>query len=575
MGHHCQVNTEIIAGNRLLVAHHMVAFVAGDQVRGSNPSLIWGRTEKQMEQQKLTDSLETSADRTSDISLSRWQRNLLLVAAAVASGCGLAAELLLGTLASYLVGNQALAYGVAVGVFLAAMGIGAYLSQFIAPVGARSHQQQELLTSFVKIELLLAPLIALLPLGLFLLFVIDSYLWLGLCFVTLVLGTLAGLELPLLTRIIEQEQGVSNALAWVLALDYLGALLGSLAFPVLLLPFFGLFPAAALIGALPALMVLALGQSFPRLRQWSSFGLVVGLLLCALAPLTIPLSDRLENELYDAPVIVRVQSPYQRIVLTRWSQDLRLFLDGNLQFSTLDEYRYHEALVHLAMSASANRCRVLLLGAGDGMALREVLKWPEVERVLLIDLDEEVVNLARHHPFLVRANGNAFADPRVEVQYGDAFRTAPALRENFDVIIADFPDPDRDVLAKLYSQGFYQRLLPRLSPHGVFVTQASSPFFAPRAFACVAATLESVGLSIDPYVVNVPSFGPWGFVMAAREPIQLDKLELSVPTRFLTPSLLSNLFQLPGDIQLGKVEVNRLSHPVIVRYQSDRRWETY
>ena len=528
-----------------------------------------------MEQQRLIDSVETSSESTSELSLSRWQRNLLLVAAAVASGCGLAAELLLGTLASYLVGNQALAYGMAVGVFLAAMGIGAYLSQFIAPVGDRSQQQQELLTSFVKIELLLAPLTALLPLGLFLLFVIDSYLWLGLLLVTLVLGTLAGLEVPLLTRIIEQEEGVRDALAGVLALDYLGALLGSLAFPVLLLPLFGLFPTAALIGALSAFMVFALGRSFPQLRQWSNLGLAIAIVLCIFAPLAIPLSARLENELYDAPVIVQMNSPYQRIVLTRWDQDLRLFLDGDLQFSTLDEYRYHEALVHPAISASGSRRRVLLLGAGDGMALREVLKWSEVERVLLIELDKEVVNLAKHHPFLARANGNAFADPRVEVQYADAFRAAPALTETFDVIIADFPDPDRDVLAKLYSQGFYQRLLHRLAPNGIFVTQASSPFFAPRAFACVAATLESVKLSIYPYVVNVPSFGPWGFVMAAREPIQLDQLELPVATRFLTPSVLSNLFQLPGDIQLGFVEVNRLSHPVIVRYQSDRRWEVY
>ena len=182
MGRYCRVDTEIKVGKQLLAAHHMVAFVAGDQVRASNLGKTFEGVDQQMEQQRLADTVKTSPENTSELFLSRWQRNLLLVAAAVASGCGLAAELLLGTLASYLVGNQALAYGMAVGVFLAAMGIGAYLSQFIAPVGDRSQQQQELLTSFVKIELLLAPLTALLPLGLFLLFVIDSYLWLGLFF---------------------------------------------------------------------------------------------------------------------------------------------------------------------------------------------------------------------------------------------------------------------------------------------------------------------------------------------------------------------------------------------------------
>ena len=511
--------------------------------------------------------------------LSLLQRNWLLGATAVASGCGLAAELLLGTLASYLVGNQALAYGVAVGGFLAAMGIGAYLSRFIATQGDRQNQQEQLLSAFALIELLIAPLTAFLPLGLFALFVVDSSLWLGLFLVTLILGTLAGLEIPLLTRAIELDKGVRDALAGVLALDYLGALLGSLAFPVLLLPLFGLFPAAALIGALPALMVFALGRVFPEIRQWGNFGLAIGLLLCLFAPAATPLSNRLENSLYDAPIVMRMQSPYQRIVLTRSSSDFRLFLNGDLQFSSLDEYRYHEALVHPAMSASPSPRRVLLLGAGDGLALREVLKWPDVERVLLIDLDKSVVNIAKSNPFLTRINGDAFADPRVEVKFADAFLAAPSLTETFDVIIADFPDPDVEVLAKLYSQGFYQRMMPRLTPNGIFITQASSPFFAPRAFACIAETLQAANFAVQPYTVNVPSFGPWGFVLAWRQsqptPPNFSQLELPVTTRFLTDATLANLFDLPKDIQVDGVEINRLSDPAIVRYQGDRRWDLY
>lgn len=522
------------------------------------------------------------------VCLSRHQRRLLLIATAVSSSCGLAVELLLGTLTSYLVGNQALAYGVAVGGFLAAMGIGAYLSRFIAVGDSASQansgtpnrdrllqEQRQLLLTFVQVELWIAPLSALLPLGLFALFVIDGPLWIGLFLVTLLLGILAGLETPLLTRLLEQDEGVRDALAGVLALDYVGALVGSLAFPVILLPTVGLFPSAVLIGAMPALMVFVLGRSFPKLRRWGRVGLLLAALLCGFAPLTIPLSDRLENTLYNAPVITRIQSPYQRIVLTREGSDVRMFLEGDLQFSTLDEYRYHEGLVHPAMSANGTPKKVLIMGAGDGLALREVLKWPAVERVLLIDLDAAVTRLARRHPFLAAANNHAFDDPRVEVKHADAFLTAPALPETFDVIIADFPDPDHEALAKLYAQGFYQRLLPRLNPDGIFVTQASSPFFAPRAFACVAATLQSVGLSVHPYVVDVPSFGPWGFVLASRSQLQADKLSLSVPTRFLTQPLLRQLFQLPGDVELGNVDINRLSDPVIVRYQADPRWAAY
>ncbi|HEY9735293.1 MAG TPA: polyamine aminopropyltransferase, partial [Trichocoleus sp.] len=489
------------------------------------------------------------------------------------------------------------AYGVAVGGFLAAMGLGAYLSRFIGTEEARAQAGAEeleplgsdasridspknLLVAFAWVELWIAPLSALLPLALFALFVMDGPVWIGLALVTLLLGTLAGLEVPLLTRLLEQDAGVRDALAGVLALDYFGALAGSLALPVLLLPTVGMFPSAALIGALPALMVFLLGQGFGGgkrgvLRSQQRWALLLCAALVALAPMTVPLSDRLENTLYSAPVISRVQSPYQRLVLTRQGQDVRLFLDGELQFSTLDEYRYHEALVHPAMSASASRRRILVMGAGDGLALREVLKWPEVERVLLLELDSAVVNLAQRQPFLQQANAHAYADPRVEVRQADAFLAAPALAETFDVILADFPDPDQTVLAKLYSQGFYRRLLPRLAPAGVFVTQASSPFFAPRAFACIAATLGSVGLSVHPYTVDVPSFGPWGFVLAQRLPLQPAALELPVPTRFLTQSLLHNLFDLPGDVQLGNVEVNRLADPVLVQYQADPRWAAY
>lgn len=511
-----------------------------------------------------------------EATLTRSQVRWLLAAAAVSSGCGLAAELLLGTLASYLVGNQALAYGVAVGGFLAAMGLGAYLSRFIGCKRSPQPVQQTLLVRFFQVEIAVAPLTALLPLGLFALFTVDGPLWLGLILATLLLGVLAGMEVPLLTRLIELDQGVRDALAGVLALDYAGALAGSLLFPVVLLPLLGLFASAAVIGALPAWMVVGMGRVFPEMGRWGRRGLALGIGLLLFAPLTVPLSHRLETTLYSAPIIRRYQSPYQRIVLTRQGHDVRLFLDGELQLSTLDEYRYHEALVHPAMAASREQPRqVLLLGAGDGMALREILKWQAVEQVLVVELDPDVVALAQTHPALVQANQEAFSDPRVRVQYGDAFRLLSRLHQTFDVILADFPDPDVDAIAKLYSLGFYTQIRHHLAPGGVFVTQASSPFFAPKAFACIATTLEAAQFNTYPYLATIPSFGPWGFVLAGLTPLTPASLQLSVPTRFLTAQLLPSLFVLPGDVDLGQVQVNRLSRPVIVRYQSDSRWLLY
>ncbi|MEM7556146.1 MAG: polyamine aminopropyltransferase [Cyanobacteria bacterium P01_A01_bin.84] len=518
---------------------------------------------------------------TQDISLSknsifnRNQRQLLLIAAAVSSGCGLAVELLLGTLASYLVGNQALAYGIAVGGFLAAMGVGSYLSQFVATKTEGIALQKQLLTGFVFVELAIAPLTAILPVALFALFVIGGAIWLELFLVTILLGILAGLEVPLLTRALESEEGVKDALAGVLALDYLGGLVGSLAFPVLFLPWLGMFPTAFVLGSLPAFMVFFICRNFGRLRRWGYVGLILGVILLTLAPVSIPLSNNLENNLYKAPIITRTQTPYQRIVLTRKGKDVRLFLNGDLQLSTIDEYRYHEGLVHPAMSATPTHTRVLVLGAGDGMAIREVLKWQDVEKVTLIELDPEVVRLAKNHPQLLKVNQNALSDPKVEVLNADAFLKVPLLKDRFDVIIADFPDPDQDTLAKLYSEGFYRRVLGKLTDNGILVTQASSPFFAPKVISCITTTLTQVGLETYPYTINIPSFGPWGFVLASKNNVNSEKLELPVNTSFLTETNLHHLFDLPKDIQIQNTEINRLSHPVIVSYQNDSRWSSY
>jgi len=499
------------------------------------------------------------------------QRNTLLLAAAISSASGLASELLLGTLSSYLVGNEALSYGIAVGGFLAAMGIGSYLSRFV------TNQGTSLLSAFMTVELLIGPMNAILPVGLFMVFVFGGQIWLGLTLVTLVLGTLAGLEIPLLTRMVEEQEGVKDALAGVLAMDYFGALIGSLAFPVIMLPLVGMFPSAAILGILPALMVFFLARSFRKFRQWQLVGLVMAGLLTIFAFFVIPLTERLENNLYGAPIIERTQSAYQRLVLTRSGNNIRLFLDGQLQFSSTDEYRYHEPLVHPALTEVSNPERVLLLGAGDGLALREVLKWNSVESVTVLELDPKVVEWAKEHPLLKDLNQNAFADSRVDVRYGDAFQLVPKLEKTFDVIIADFPNPRRKVLAKLYSLGFYRQIQAHLSADGIFVTQASSPFFAPKSFSCIAATLEAMALEVYPYNVNIPSFGPWGFVLATPSSFTPEfPKEFPFETRFLSSTMDSTLFQLPKDFKLDpNVEINTLAHPVIVKYERDRRWMLY
>jgi spermidine synthase len=504
--------------------------------------------------------------------LTPLQVRALLAVAALSSSVGLVLELMLATQASYLIGDHALATGVVVGTFLAAMGLGAWLSQFLAR-GPRP--EPALLRWFLGVELALSPLCLLAPLALFALFGAGGSVWLGLVVLTTLVGVLGGMEVPLLTRLLERQQHLRTALARVLALDYAGALAGSLLFPLLLLPWLGLLPTAALLALVPLLSSAVLCLLFPVGAPWR-WAVAAGLPLVAAGGWALaPLGDRIEDRLYDDPVVGRVQSRHQRIVLTRRRDDLRLFLDGNLQFSSLDEYRYHEALVHPAMALHPRPRRVLLLGAGDGLALREVLRWPSVRRVDLVELDPAMLQLAGRHPFLRRLNGDSLADPRVTLHSGDAFERVRRLPGGYDVVIADFPDPATAPLARLYSVSFYGRLRQRLAPGGLIVTQASTPFFSPKVLASIRATFAELDLQTRPYSVDVPSFGPWGFVLAHRPGQRLTARPLPFRGRWIDRTQLDRLFPLARDLELPagqRVLPNRLNRPVLADYQRQSRW---
>ena len=505
-------------------------------------------------------------------SIAPSQVRVLLVTAMLSSAAGLILELLLVTQASYLAGNATLATGVVVGTFLAAMGLGAWLTEFLA---ISKTPQPALLRCLLIVELSLCPLCFLGPLGLFQLFAIDGPLWLAVVMLTILVGVLGGMELPLITRLLETQQQLRQVLARVLALDYFGALLGALAFPLLLLPAFGLLPTAAALSLVPIGCACWLSWSFDDLRRWRR-GTIFAIPLVATGGFfSIPLGDRIEDSLYSDPVISRVQSRYQRIVLTRRRGDMRLYLDGNLQFSSRDEYRYHEALVHPAMAAHPKPKHVLLLGAGDGLALREVLRWPSVERVELIELDEAILTMAQEHPALQRLNQNSFADPRVNIQVGDAFGLISDMPGPFDVVIADFPDPDTAAVARLYSVGFYNRLIKQLDSDGVFVTQASTPFFTPLVLASIEKSLQHLPVQTHPYSVTVPSFGPWGFVLAHRDKQQLAFQPVPFEAKWFDHAQLTRMLEFPRDYRPSdqdSVRANRLTRPILIDYQRRDRW---
>jgi len=272
-----------------------------------------------------------------------------------------------------------------------------------------------------------------------------------------------------------------------------------------------------------------------------------------------------EAQVYADEIIHAESSPYQRIVLTRWRDDLRLFLNGNLQFSSQDEYRYHEALVHPGLAAMPWARRILVLGGGDGLAIREILKYSQVESVTLVDLDPAMTRLFSTAPMLTALNRNAFQSDKVSVVNEDALTWLEREKGYYDFVVVDFPDPANFSLGKLYSSAFYRLLEKRLSARGQIVVQSTSPLYARQSFWCVVTTLESVGFKTRPYHALVPSFGEWGFILAGRETLDVPHA-YPVPTRFLNAETTPALFYFPADMSRVPSEVNRLNNQVLVRY---------
>jgi spermidine synthase len=486
---------------------------------------------------------------------------VLLIAA-----CGLVYELVAGALASYLLGDSVTQFSTVIGTYLFAMGIGSWLSRFVT---------RGLVARFVAVELLVAVVGGFSSMVLFLAFAYTDAFRTALYLLVLIIGALVGLEVPLLMRILRDRYEFKDVVANVLTFDYLGALGASLLFPLVLVPRVGLVRAALLFGIINALVALWSIHLFrDRLgarRTLQGAALVVLALLATAAWQAKRITALAEESLYSDEVIFARDTRYQRIVLTAWKDDLRLFLNGHLQFSSRDEYRYHEALVHPGLAALPGARRVLVLGGGDGLAVREVLRYPGVREVVLVDLDAEMTRLFATHPRLVALNRGSLTDPRVRVVNADAFGWLDESRDAFDFIVVDFPDPSSYAVGKLYTVPFYQLLAKHLSRDGLAVVQSTSPLFARRSYWSIVATLRQAGLGTWPYHLYVPSFGEWGFVLAGAGAAYTHPSSLPAGLRYLTAREVPQLFTFATDMLPVPAEPNRLNDQALVRYY-DEEW---
>lgn len=498
---------------------------------------------------------------------------LLLVSVFVIATCGLIYELIAGTLASYLLGDSITQFSTVIGCYLFAMGIGSWLSRYI---------ERNLLGYFIKIEIMIGAIGGCSAALLFFLFDFVYSFRLLLYFIVGLIGILVGMEIPLLLRILKDKFEFRDLVSKVFTFDYIGALFASLLFPLILVPYLGLVKSAFLFGILNTLvavwMLYAMKENIPWLRshKLASIIVVIGLMLgFAYSESIMSIS---ESNAYQGKIIFAESTPYQRIVITKQAQDLRLFLNANLQFSSLDEYRYHEALVHPALGASTSPKRILIIGGGDGLALREVLKYPTVEKVTMVDLDPAMTRLFSTNEMLTALNGKSLSSPKLTIVNRDAFlwlkeEQREEQRPVFDVVLIDVPDPSNFSVGKLYSLTFYKLLRSVTDENSLIVVQSTSPLVARRSFWCVNKTLRAAGFVTTPYHVYVPSFGEWGFVIASRRPYSLP---LAYPTglRYLDHETTKEMFHFPPDMAEVETKIQRLDDQALVHY-FDEEWSEY
>lgn len=489
---------------------------------------------------------------------------LLMLTTLLISGCSIIYEVLISSVSSYLVGDSIKQFSITIGLYMSAMGIGSYLSRYL---------KRALFDWFVFVEIGVGIIGGLTTIILFFAYLYIEAYALVMYIQIILIGILVGLEIPLLTRIIEENSpNLRMTLSTLFSFDYIGGLVGSIAFPLLLLPQFGYFTTAFITGSLNITVALIIVYEYrKKIKNSRLFGSIAGISLVVMilgSLFSADIANNIEGHLYRDQVIFSKQTPYQKLVMTKHKDDLRLFIDGNLQFSSSDEYRYHECLVHIPMMANPHKEKALILGGGDGLAVRELLKYDEIKEITLVDLDAEIVELCKTNSQITAVNKDALSSEKLQIVIEDAYKYLENSQEYFDIIIIDLPDPNNDALNKLYTNIFYRLAANRLTETGVMSIQSTSPYYAPKAFWCINKTIKEEGLEVIPYHVQVPSFGDWGFQLVSKNKMDVSKLTLEVPTRFLNDETLERLFVFSKDekIDEGIILANTLSRPQLIEY---------
>ncbi len=445
---------------------------------------------------------------------------------------------------------------------------------------------KQVIVYFIITELILSVLVSFSALIAYIFYGVTDISWLIIYFLSICIGLLIGLEIPFATRINDEYEELRLNISNILEKDYFGSLIGGLFFAFVGLPYLGLTYTPFILGILNLVVsfylfrILKENVSISARKKLHIAYIFVSLLILTGLYLAEPIIRFGEQVKYKDKIVYTQQTKYQKIVVTKWKQWYSLYINGNQQLSSFDEFMYHEPMVHIPMKSTNSHKNILILGGGDGCLAREVFKYNDVEKVTLVDLDQNMINLGKDYPVFKELNQNSMNNKKIKTVTKDAFNFLEDTPEKYDIIFVDLPDPNNVDLNKLYTKEFYKLCRLKLKDEGVFITQAGSPYYATKAFYCINKTLKAANFKTLPMHNQVLTLGEWGWIMAKKEnlnskdiiDIQLNNIELKWLTKKAIPQLIA--FGKPLADTTG-IKVNTIFSPKLYTYYKDGNWDLY
>lgn len=508
------------------------------------------------------------------------QSYVLKIALFLTGISGIVAEYVLSTLASYFLGNSIVQWTMILSTMLFSMGLGSRFSQNI---------KSYLIEKLILVEFTLSILTSLAALSVYTISAFTEYTGLYIYLMSISIGVLIGLEIPLVTRINEKYEPLRVNIASVMEKDYFGSLVGGVFFAFIGLPLLGISYTPFVLGVTNFVVAIWLFYKMNanvvlyRKKALVFFGMFVSAILI----LGFVYTDRIilfgEQNKYKDKIVFETQSKYQKITITKWKKDYWLYINGNEQLSTFDEFLYHEPLVHPIMNLVKEHRDILILGGGDGFAVREILKYNDVENIVMVDLDPAMTDLGMNNEIMTHFNKKSMHSPKLKIYNEDGFNYIEDVNAFFDVIIVDLPDPKSIEINKLYTKEFYQIAKLRLRPNGMIITQAGSPYYATEAFKCIELTMQKAGLHTLPLHNQVMTLGEWGWIIGAKkmtgENIRKNIRNISldyIKTRWINNEAMYQITSFGKDFfHTQNLEINTINNPILYQYYLKGNWDLY